>query len=1139
MNVIISTNLTLQDKVMRKFLFFLMCLSLSVTASAQLQMVAFKSATATSYQSGEDASKAIDGNYGTIWHSSYSSTSFPVTITLTLNEKTHVDIIRYVPRQSGTNGNWNEVDVEYSESTFLNKWTSLGTYFLNGSGSSYDFNMPEGDLSIARVRFKIKSGSGNFVSAAEIEAYTIDNTKQEAFKPYFQDELFTVLKPEVTSSEGIEDADVKALVDNLLADKEGYSKFRVGEYEAYRTVWSLQSELKTKAPYNQWENPTGIYLKQGESCWVAVSGIKDDKVGVKIRNWVKDEKGCSFSLRNGLNQITATSEGNVFVDYYTDNFENAPNVNVHFINAPVRGYWDQETMTNADWVAMLKPLKSDSSIIIVRSEHAQLAYPVCAWKQHCPTNVDSLMTLYQQVQWAERDILGLKKYGREAKNRQLYFASTYGFMAATGVGAYCNVGSLGAIMTPDSKKFDFWGVGHEWGHNNQIEPGFHWSGCGETTNNIYASWAQIHFTGTPSRLRLEDENSGIDEYSNMRGGRMQTYFEEALRKGVQWQLQDGPDYYGATPETKTVAGYDYDGNPTGQVTTTSRNYDHFVKLVPFWQLNLWGTLAGKCPDIIPMVIEGIRTTENYGSTYNTNGKQQVNWMKLACDSAKLDLLPFFEKAGMLKPINAYIEDYGAGWNKINEAMINTLRTHVASKRYPAFTEEINYINAHNMHIYRDNQKLQVPATLGAGCTYSNGMVKVMHNQVKNAVAFETYNSKDSLIRITMYGLGADDAHSYTYVLYPASSEESDAADYIMAVGYDGTREKIYQKTNLKKGLATNKFYTISSVGKGNALSCGASTSINQSGVITWNLARTSAASINLIWYLEKRDGKTYLYNPQSNSYFTGTNNTKTTSLCDKASAPSWEISCVNENNNTYIFNMSGTGQYINSYDATGTGLWSGGSSDANNIWTVEEIKTIDFTIPSSGYYLGCCPFAIELPEGLEAYVVGETTKATYEGEEFTYAVMDKVDGNVVPARMPVILKAAPGKYTVSLIAEDNTPLTTPNLLKGTTLKQTGLTKATVMSTISASSEAGTTGTMKVNLTATTVPANRAYLLNTDINEATQVYLQTRDILTGIQEIDGTQSDENGVYYELNGTRAKKPQSGHVYITSNGKRILVK
>ena len=115
---------------------------------------------------------------------------------------------------------------------------------------------------------------------------------------------------------------------------------------------------------------------------------------------------------------------------------------------------------------------------------------------------------------------------------------------------------------------------------------------------------------------------------------------------------------------------------------------------------------------------------------------------------------------MLKPINAYIEDYGAGWNKINQSMIDNLKKHVASKGYPAFTEEINYINGHNFHIYRDNLKLSVPSTLGTGCTYNNaGKVKVDHTVVKNAVAFETYNSADSLIRITMYGLGGNDSHS--------------------------------------------------------------------------------------------------------------------------------------------------------------------------------------------------------------------------------------------------------------------------------------------------------------------------------------------------------------------------------------------
>ena len=1122
---------------MKKLLLLFMCASLSIGASAQLKKVTISSAQATSQQSGEDASKAIDGNVNTLWHSQYQGTTFPVTFTASFTSKTHVDVMRYVPRTNGDNGNWLKVEVAYSESKTMNKWETVGTYNLSGSGS-YDFQLGEAGFDVARVRFRILEGKGGWASAAEVEAYVEDNTKRDAFAAYFEDDLFTVLKPEVTSSEGIEDEDVKALVDNLLADAEGYKKFRVGEYEPYRHYSSLQSELKTSAPYNQWENPTGIYVKPGDSFYVMVSGIASDMVGLKVKNWVQNENGSTYGLRNGLNKITATTEGNVFVDYYTDNYKNAPNVKVHFINGTVRGYWDQATMTNKDWKELLSKLPKDNSIIIVRSEHAQLAYPVSAWKEHCPENVDSLMTLYQQVQWAERDILGLNKYGRQTKNRQLYFATTYGFMAATGVGAYCNVNSLGAIMCPDSKRFDFWGVGHEWGHNNQIK-GFHWSGCGETTNNIYASWAQLHFTGNRHSLRLEDEWSGVDEYSGMRGGRMQTYFEEAVRKGVQWQLQDGPDYHGATPDKKTVDGIDADGKSIGQVTTTSRNYDHFVKLVPFWQLNLWGTLAGKCPEIIPMVIEGIRNTPDYTSTYNTNGKQQMNWMKLACDSAQINLLPFFEKAGMLKPINAYIEDYGAGWNIITEKMIDNLKKHVASKDYPDYTEEINYINAHNFQIYRDNKKLSVPTKMGDGCTYSNGKVKVDHKKVQNAVAFETYNAKDSLIRITMYGLGADDAHSFTMVLYPSATEESDASAYIMAVGYDGTRTKIYEKSNFQKGLESNKFYTITSVGKGNALSCGTGTSIDTKGKITWNLARAAKSnSANFAWFLEKRDGKTYLYNPQSNSYFTGSGSSKTTELCDKASAPYFEVACVDETKGTYTFSLNGGGQYINSYNATETGFWGGGSGDANNIWTVEEVTTAELSIPNSGYYMACYPFAIELPEGVEANVVSTTAKVNYEGTDYQYLGLEKIEGNIVPANMPVVYVASPAKYTVKLIAEDNTAPTTPNILKGTNLKLTGITKGTGMYNPSATEEAGATGMVKVNATANTIPVNRAYLLTSDVDGATEVYFQSSEFVTAISDVEAAAS-ANQKFYELNGMRANKLQKGRIYVTSEGKTILVK
>ena len=791
---------------MKKTLLIICCLLAGLSISAQDTKIAIKSATASSAESGNDASKAIDGDKSTIWHSTWSSaTQFPVTFTITLSEETHVDYVRYIPRQDGSNGNWDVVYVAYCPTTTGNDFSTIGQFTLNGVSSQSDLWLTDDGVTCGQIKFTIESGSGRFASAAEIEVYAVDNSYRDMYAQYFTDAVFSELKPEVTSSEGIEDVTLKTLVDNLLNNKEEYKKFRVGEYEPYLSTATLNDILKVSSYYNNYENPTGVYLKAGESCVVAVSGINSNyPVGLKIKNWVENEHSSSYSLRNGINQITASTEGNVFVNYYTDDFENAPNVKVHFINAPVQGYWDQATMTNEDWVKMLEGRsKDDNTILITRSEHAQLAYPVSAWLQHCPTNVDSTMTLYQQVQWAQRNLLGLEKYGRQVKNRQLYYATTYGFMAAGGEGAYCNVTSLGAIMVPDSKQFDLWGVGHEWGHNNQVTTGFKWSGCGETTNNIYASWGQIYFTGNrdakgnPTYLRLEDETSGVDEYSGMRGGRMQTYFEEGLRKGVAWQLQDGPDYHGATPETKSVPGINADGYMTGSmVTTTTRNYDHFVKLVPFWQLNLWGTLAGKCPDIIPMVIESIRTTKNYTSYFNSNGKKQINWMKLACDSAKINLLPFFEKAGMLRPINAYIEDYSPGWNIITEEMIAELKDYVETQNYPAFTEEINYINGHNYRTYRDGLKLEVPEEMNTGCQLNGNKVTIQHSQVKNAVAFETYNFKGDLLRITMYGLGSNDSHSFTQVLYPKSSDIEFNSAYIMAVGYDGERVKVFQEEDL-------------------------------------------------------------------------------------------------------------------------------------------------------------------------------------------------------------------------------------------------------------------------------------------------------------------------------------------------------
>ena len=1127
---------------MKRILFLLLFVAAVLGVDAQDKKVAISGAQTTSYESEElGGSKAVDGDLTTFWHSPYSSgkTKFPVEITIDLEEVSHVDYMRYIPRQDGNgNGNWKKVELSYAPTKNDNTFTPIATYNLGGAGSAYDFYIPNGGVECGRVRFTITSGVNNLASAAEIEAYEIDRTMEQAFSQYFEDDLFTVLKPGVTS-EGITDADVKKLVDNLLANADGYKKFRVGEYEAYMTTSTLRNNLKISSEYNNYENPTGVYFKAGEKYFVVASGIAAEySVGVKVKNWVVNERSSSYSLRNGLNVITAQTEGNVFINYYTDDFENAPNVKVHFVNAPVQGYWDQATMTNADWKAMLKDRDSnDSTIIITRSRHAQLAYPVCAWLQYCPLDVDSLMTLYEQTQWAERDILGLEKYGRQVKNRQLFFATTYGFMAAGGDGAYCNISSLGGIMTPDAENFDFWGVGHEWGHNNQVNPGFKWPGCGETTNNIYAAWAQLHFTGNRNRLRLEDEVSGIDAYSGMRGGRMQTYFEEGIRKGVAWQLQDGPDYHGTVPAEKTVTGYDADGKSLGSVTTTSRNYDHFVKLVPFWQLNLWGTLAGKSPDIIPMVIEGIRTDANYASKYNTSGKQQVNWMKLACDSAGLNLLPFFEKAGMLKEINAFLEDYTPGWLVISEEMISDLKEHVRTKGYPTPKEEINYINAHNYHIYRDELALEVPAEYGDGCKdMGNGTIRVVHSIVKNAVAYETYDAYGNLTHITMYGLATDkDKHSDTKVLFTGKSA------YIVAVGYDGTRKMIYGEAKAVKGLDAGVYYNISSKNDGTALTCGANTQFDvEEGEITWNVNRTKAnvnGSAAQVWLWEIADGGYYLKNMQTGLYFSCAEAESLSEFKEKEEASLLEAVCIDEEKGLYAFRLVGTSCYMTAASEKVTGVKFGSTDDESNLWKVQEVKEYKLSIPTAKLLTACYPFAMEIPEEVTAYVVTGAGKLKYDTQEYDYAYIEEVQGGVVPAYMPVIyVGTRKADYNVAVLADDNTPHVENNLLHGTTVR-TYLPKGTLLSTVASTTDGGAVMTLKGTATSSSVSANKSYLLKDEVGGVLTVYLADKETVTSIDEVNVEEAAVE--LYDLNGVKVAVPVKNGIYVTSTGEKVLVK
>ena len=598
------------------------------------------SASANQEQGGEGISRSYDGDLNTLYHSPYNSTEFPVVLTYNLKTPSHVDYLIYTPRPSsgGQNGNFGEVKVYCATSDNPSEFKLVAQKDLKLSSSASTIDLGENGVDqVVAVRLEVLGGYNNFASCAEMAFYTRNHELDQMFSQYFEDALCTRLKPGVDEAaiSKIANPYVRMLAYNILSDPTySESKYRIGTYEAYETLSTLSSRLKT-GYYNSYENPTGLYFEEGKPLVVFVEGIGEDPVSLKIKNFGQAYEGepqseSSYSLKNGVNVITPLNRGNGYISYYTDNYKNAPSVKMHFALATENGYFDLERGdTNEDWIELLKNAKSD--IIDMRTKRIQVAYPTARFKQYCPENGVELATLSDQTVYYERDIMGL--WGdKEPKNRQFARVVWGGFMFADGIGAAAHDNSLEGWMRPDA--FGPWGLAHELGHVNQVSPSLKWVGCGECTNNIYAVWVN-HKIGDGYH-NLESEQTGVDDYSGLRGGRFNTYLEENVRKGKCWQLADGPDYHGSEYMEKVVKNQDYAGNVLSQDTTVlTRNFDHFVKLVPFWQLQLYCQEAGYAPKVFGKVIEALRKDDDSNMS---NGMHQMRFMRLVCDSTGLDFL---------------------------------------------------------------------------------------------------------------------------------------------------------------------------------------------------------------------------------------------------------------------------------------------------------------------------------------------------------------------------------------------------------------------------------------------------------------------------------------------------------------------
>ena len=721
---------------------------------------------------GEAASLSIDEKYGT--HYSSSSTPLGDSVILDYTVKgspDRIDLVKLVQRaDQNVSSIFTSGSVWYKSESQLD-WKCANRINVGvGENALVSVNIPKP----THVRVCINSRTGGAVALAEVELWEIVYKGDiESDLKYFEDDSYSKLKATTTNKDvqNISNPLLQTIAQELLTNTYE-NNFRARPYKSQRTPWVVSKELKIGSQ-SHYDNPTGIFFKEGKKQHVFVG--KGAPITLAITDFRENGQTEKIVLTEGINTFASKVSGSGYIQYYTDGKTMLPNVNIHFAYGDEVGFWDirngdsQEDYSNLLSMAETCYTRLDHTdgFITVLGEKSQLLNTVSAFRQHCK-DVNRIIEIHDQILEIEYTMMGLVANNAVPVNRKLS-RRTWGGPPNWG-GSSANFPNSEAEMLSEKRLLQsLWVFGHELGHGNQINPHMKMTGWGETTNNVYAV-SLYYKLGDVNNLRLEHETVSRkqgDTEPAVIGGRYNAYLNEAHVVKEPYLTHEGPDY------------------KKGSMNGTGLRGDHFVKLVPLWQLTLYFDIAGEGNSWhtdsfwAPINWKAI----NDDRTNLSNGERFVNFMKNCMDSGKTDLSDFFETIGLLRVVDRSIDDYAVGQLVITQSQVDEVKQY--GKKYPKTSALISYISANSVEAYKN--KLSVEGTYNSGvASENNGAgvgLRVDHNTWKNVTVFETYNN-DELIDVSMVGSASKDKSS-TYVRYPVG------ATRLEAVSYDGKRTLVY------------------------------------------------------------------------------------------------------------------------------------------------------------------------------------------------------------------------------------------------------------------------------------------------------------------------------------------------------------
>ena len=498
-------------------------------------------------------------------------------------------------------------------------------------------------------------------------------------------------------------------------NSENEAEFRIQDFEQRQHPDVMAKVNKTNG-YSLLDNATGIVARKDRVLLIKVGETGGDTLRIKIQNLDCPngdgyENGSSYYLlHEGMNRIIPENDGLVYVLFHTRGETTGKKVRVHFLTGEVNGYFDIKKHKASRWRTLLD--KATYKYFDVLGAYTHLTFPVESFRQYTPDG-KALVEVFDRIVALEHEFMGLDKYtDKRFKNRQYCHVVNKGYMYAPNYRTAYGIGTMEKVCDIDKLTgIALWGPAHEIGHINQIRPGAKWHGMTEVTNNIYCLYVQDAF-GMTTRLQKEVERP-TKTYDDC-------WYERAMT-----------EYF-----TRNLAH--------------NENRINHCRLVPFWQLYLYCAKVKGNDDFYKDLYEAVRTTPNPV----TAGKCQLEFVKKACAAAKMDLTPFFEKFGFLKPFRQEVNDYGKRMFEVTAEDIEQTRKEIKAKKYPKQQLPFWYITDNTVDLFKNPQPVETGTAVCKGNTFTM-------KDWKGVVAYEVFQ-KGKLVfvaplqQFTVEGVAVDE-----------------------------------------------------------------------------------------------------------------------------------------------------------------------------------------------------------------------------------------------------------------------------------------------------------------------------------------------------------------------------------------------